>query len=246
MSVLDTVATALLVHAHPDDETISSGGLLAELVGRGVRVVLVTATRGERGGIVPGTLDGSLDEDALAEARTSELRAALDVLGVVEHHWLGTPPARARGLAPRRYRDSGMTWLRPGFAGPAEDAGPEAFSLADPEEATADLSAIVSVVRPELIVSYASDGGYGHPDHVMAHRIARAAAAEAQASFAELSPAATDDVEWLTLDDHRATVTAALCEHRSQLTVRGDELVHSGGQRQAIEPSVGLRLRPLG
>lgn len=230
-----------MVHAHPDDETIASGGLLAELRARGVRVVLVTATRGERGEIVPGTLDPALDERALATAREAELRGALGILGVEEHHWLGVAPARAAGRPDHRYRDSGMEWVGPGLAGPAPDAADDAFAVGPLDEEIADLSALVDAIRPDLLVGYGPDGGYGHPDHVRAHVVAAASARAAGRPFLELAHAPAADVEWLDLEGRRALMTAALRHHRSQLTVDGDELVHSGGQRQAIEPSVGLR-----
>ncbi|RWZ67913.1 GlcNAc-PI de-N-acetylase [Labedella populi] len=243
MSIPDGARRVLVVHAHPDDETIASGGLLAELVERGVAVVLLTATRGERGEIVAGTLDAALDESALSAAREIELRGALDVLGVTEHHWLGEPPARTVGLPPRRYRDSGMVWLRPGLAGPADDADADAFARAALAETIDDVAALVSAFGPDLVISYAPDGGYGHPDHVRTHEAASGAARNAAVPFAELSPVPGPDVDWLDLERHRPAVIAALGHHRSQLTVDGDHLVHSGGQRQPIEPSVGLRLR---
>jgi N-acetyl-1-D-myo-inositol-2-amino-2-deoxy-alpha-D-glucopyranoside deacetylase len=243
VSVLDGVRRALVVHAHPDDETIASGGLLAELLDRGIAVTLLTATRGERGEIVAGTLDPALDEASLADAREGELRAALSTLGVEDHHWLGLPPARAGDREPRRYRDSGMTWVRPGLAGPADDAGPDAFARAPLDEATADVSALLAHAGADLVISYAPDGGYGHPDHVRAHEAALGAARRAGLPFAELIPEPGPGVEWFSLEHHRAVMTAALRQHRSQLTVEGDHLVHSGGQRQPIEPSVGLRVR---
>ncbi|RWZ52623.1 GlcNAc-PI de-N-acetylase [Labedella phragmitis] len=243
MSVLEGVGRALVVHAHPDDETIASGGLLAELLARGIAVTLLTATRGERGEIVAGTLDPTLDEASLAAARAAELRGALTTLGVEDHHWLGRPPARGGNREPRRYRDSGMTWVRPGLAGPADDAGPDAFARSPLDEAIDDVSALLTAVAADVVISYASDGGYGHPDHIRTHESALGAARRAGVPFAELTPAPGPGVEWFALEHHRSVMTAALQHHRSQLTVDGDHLVHSGGQRQPIEPSVGLRLR---
>lgn len=242
VSLLDAVGSALVVHAHPDDETIASGGLLAELRKRGVRVVLVTATRGERGEIVAGTLDPRLDERGLAAAREQELRGALTALDVSEHVWLGSSPARAAGLPERIYRDSGMEWVRPGLAGPSPDAGPNAFAQSALDEEIADLSAAMSRAHPDVVIGYGPDGGYGHPDHVRAHVVAKESARAGGVPFLELAHERGPDVEWLDLEHHRAAVTDALRHHRSQLTVDGSELVHSGGQRQAIEPSVGLRL----
>ncbi|WP_166404802.1 PIG-L family deacetylase [Labedella endophytica] len=241
MSLLDDIGTALVVHAHPDDETIASGGLLAELRARGVRVVLVTATRGERGEIVPGTLDPALDETELAAAREAELHGALSAIGVDEHAWLGTAPARAAGLRDRRYRDSGMEWVRPGLAGPAADAGPDAFAETSVDEQVADLLALAENVCPDAVIGYGPDGGYGHPDHVRAHVIAAAVARSVGVPFLELAHDRDPGVEWFDLEHRRTAMTDALRHHRSQVTVDGSELVHSGGQRQAIEPSVGLR-----
>jgi N-acetyl-1-D-myo-inositol-2-amino-2-deoxy-alpha-D-glucopyranoside deacetylase len=242
MSLLDGVRTALVVHAHPDDETIASGGLLAELRARGARVVLVTATRGERGEIVAGTLDPELHEHELADAREKELRGALEALGVVEHVWLGSAPARESGRPDRRYRDSGMEWVRPGLAGPAPDAGADAFAEVPVHEEVADLLAVVSLVRPDVVIGYGPDGGYGHPDHVRAHVVAATAARSASAPFLELVHEPGAGVEWLDLEMRRGAVLGALRQHRSQLTVDGPDIVHSGGQLQRIEPSVGLRL----
>jgi N-acetyl-1-D-myo-inositol-2-amino-2-deoxy-alpha-D-glucopyranoside deacetylase len=98
MTVSAQTSVVLFAHAHPDDETISTGALIRELVDRGTRVVLLTASRGERGEIVPAVrqLIGD-DADALTAARERELQQALSVLGVSESYMLGTPPARATG-----------------------------------------------------------------------------------------------------------------------------------------------------
>jgi N-acetyl-1-D-myo-inositol-2-amino-2-deoxy-alpha-D-glucopyranoside deacetylase len=113
--------------------------------------------------------------------------------------------------------------------------------VASIDEEVADLAAVLDAVRPDLVVGYGPDGGYGHPDHIRAHHVAAAAARSAGIEFAELAHAPGPDVEWFDLEAHRDRVSSALLHHRSQLTVDGRDLVHSGGQRQAIEPSVGLR-----
>ncbi|MGI8415800.1 MAG: PIG-L deacetylase family protein, partial [Nakamurella sp.] len=100
-----TVRRALLLHAHPDDETLATGGTIARLLDEGCWVGVLTATRGERGDVVPGALPDGAD---LVQARLAELAAALGALGGVEHSFLGEPPARAKGAAPRSYADSGM------------------------------------------------------------------------------------------------------------------------------------------
>ncbi|TFB46734.1 PIG-L deacetylase family protein [Cryobacterium tagatosivorans] len=242
MSILQGKPSVLFVHAHPDDETISTGALIAELSARGSRVFLLTATRGERGEVVPGPLSGLEGTDALAQARESELQRAADALGISERFWLGQGPARAKGLRPRRYRDSGMTWLRPGLAGPADDVDEDALAPAPLPEVTADVAALIAQLRPSLVVSYDSGGGYGHPDHVRMHEAARSAGRARDTPFAEIVQAPTPDAEWFDLDARIDAVTAALHCHTSQLTVHGSDMVHSGGQREPIRTSVGLRL----
>lgn len=250
MSVL-TARTVLLVHAHPDDETLSTGVLAAELAARGARVVLLTATRGERGEVVPGPLSHLAGTDELVTRREAELAAAADVLGIAEQHWLGAGRARAAGLPERHYVDSGMRWVRPGLAGPADDAGADALTIAPLAEVAADVAALVAHVRPDVVVTYDAGGGYGHPDHVRVHEATVAASASAGVPVAEVlseGPAAVagaddGDVERLDLAAHLPTVVAALGKHASQLTVDGADVVHSGGQREAIRTAVALRVR---
>src|SRR5690554_2536102 len=101
----------LFVHAHPDDETISTGGTIATLVDAGVGVTVVTCTRGERGEVIPAELvhlEG--DGPKLAEHRMGELADAMRILGVEDHRYLGEQSARLADLPPRRYLDSGMVW----------------------------------------------------------------------------------------------------------------------------------------
>ncbi|TFB94519.1 PIG-L deacetylase family protein [Cryobacterium sp. HLT2-28] len=244
MSLLGLGASVLFVHAHPDDETISTGALIAELVAHGIRVSLLTASRGERGEVVPGPLSGLEGTAALTTAREQELQRATAALGVADRFWLGEPPARAAGLAPRRYRDSGMTWIRPGLAGPARDVDGDALAIAPLAEVAADVAALILAQRPALVVSYDSGGGYGHPDHVRMHDAALAACRAVGTPFAEILHEPAADGEWFVLDRHLSTVTAALRCHASQLTVDGSHIVHSGGQREPITTSIGLRILP--
>ncbi len=144
----------MLVHAHPDDEAMGTGGLIATLVDAGVRVDLVTCTDGAEGEIHDRTLDPDEARPRLAQILRDELACALDALGGgrVHHHMLG-------------YRDSGMM-------GTDANEHADCFWQADLDAATGRLVAIVREARPAVIVGYDSNGGYGHPDHINAHRIA--------------------------------------------------------------------------
>lgn len=144
----------LAFHAHPDDESISSGGVLASLADARVPVTVVTATRGEAGEI-HNREDAREVADRLGEIREAELRAALEVLGVGEPRFLG-------------YRDSGMM-------GTTDNDRPDAFWNSDFSEAVGRLVRIIREVRPDVITAYDPFGGYGHPDHIQVHRIGTAA-----------------------------------------------------------------------
>ncbi|GAA4670790.1 DUF6113 family protein [Frondihabitans cladoniiphilus] len=163
----------LLVHAHPDDETITTGATLAALVDAGARVTVVTCTRGELGEVMPDDLAAlRTDPAALAVHREGEIARAMQVLGVRDHRFLGAPGARTAGLAPRPYRDSGMQWSAEGVPVPVADLDPASFCAAEFSEIVSDLAAVVADLEPTAIVSYDTDGGYGHPDHVRVNRAA--------------------------------------------------------------------------
>jgi N-acetyl-1-D-myo-inositol-2-amino-2-deoxy-alpha-D-glucopyranoside deacetylase len=235
----------VFLHAHPDDETLATGVLLAALVDRGHEVAVVTATRGELGGVVDGPLSALAGTPALVEHRLGELSGALAELGVVHHCFLGTPPARAAGREPRRYTDSGMRWLDAAetLAGPGGEAGPDSLTSADVAEAASDLAAYLGAFGADLLIGYDAHGGYGHPDHVACHAIAVAAAELAGLPLREvvsepLLPA--DGAEEFALPEYLPRVQAALRHHASQLTVDGADVVHVGGQRQAILTTVWL------
>jgi N-acetyl-1-D-myo-inositol-2-amino-2-deoxy-alpha-D-glucopyranoside deacetylase len=141
--------TLMTVHAHPDDETIGTGGVMARAVGDGHRVVLVTCTRGEMGEIVVPDRDTPDNHRRLGEIRAGELEAAMAHLGVTEWDNLG-------------YRDSDMMG-RPG------NADPRSFWQADLDEAIGRLVWLVRRHRPDVMTTYNEFGGYGHPDHIRTH-----------------------------------------------------------------------------
>jgi N-acetyl-1-D-myo-inositol-2-amino-2-deoxy-alpha-D-glucopyranoside deacetylase len=224
----------LFVHAHPDDETITTGGTIALLRERGAGVTVLTCTRGERGEVVPPEL-AHLSGDALAEHRAGELAEALRILGVDDQRFLGAADARMAGLPPRRYRDSGMRW---GASGPipVEDADPWSLSAADLREVAGDVATVIAEVRPTAVVSYDEQGGYGHPDHLVAQAAARHAALVLRVPYFSIvadgaGPAADRRVAVGPMLDKK---TDALRAHRTQLTVVGDTIVHSGGQSEPI------------
>lgn len=160
----------VLVHAHPDDETINDGALMARYVEEGVHVTLVTCTLGERGEVLlPELASLAYDQGGgLGEHRIGELAAAMKELGVTDSRFLG---------GPGRYCDSGMAWSETGGATVAPDVQPGAFWLADLLEAADLLVEVLREVRPQVLVTYDQFGGYGHPDHVQAHRVATYAVA---------------------------------------------------------------------
>jgi len=147
--------TLMAVHAHPDDECFGGGGTLARYSAQGYTTVLVTCTGGEEGEIVDPTMDVEAVKPRLGEVRRAELADAVQVLGITHAERLG-------------YRDSGMVDT------PAND-DPRSFNKADLDETTGRLVALVRKYRPDVIFTYAEDGGYGHPDHIKAHLTTMAA-----------------------------------------------------------------------
>jgi N-acetyl-1-D-myo-inositol-2-amino-2-deoxy-alpha-D-glucopyranoside deacetylase len=151
----------LLVHAHPDDETIGTGATMAKYAKEGAHVTLITCTLGEEGEIlVPELAHLAADQDdGLGEHRIGELEGAMAALGVNDHRFLG---------GPGRWRDSGMM-------GTPSNQRVDAFWQADLDEAVGELVRVIREVRPQVVVSYDENGGYGHPDHIQAHRVTVAA-----------------------------------------------------------------------
>ncbi|ULE31466.1 N-acetyl-1-D-myo-inositol-2-amino-2-deoxy-alpha-D-glucopyranoside deacetylase [Mycobacterium sp. IDR2000157661] len=154
------VGRLLFVHAHPDDETLTTGATIAHYAARGAQVCVVTCTLGEEGEVIgqrwAHLAVGAADQ--LGGYRIAELTAALDALGVDEPLYLG---------GAGRWRDSGMAGTPPRHH--------LRFIDADPEEAVGALVAVIRRLRPHVVVTYDPDGGYGHPDHIHAHRVTMAA-----------------------------------------------------------------------
>lgn len=136
----------LAVFAHPDDEAFGSGGSLARYAASGVQVTLVCATRGEVGEISDPAL---ATPETLPAVREGELRAAARAMGIQDVRFLG-------------YRDSGMV-------GTADNENPAAFVNAPAEQVIAQLVAIIREVRPQVVLTFDPNGGYGHPDHIAIH-----------------------------------------------------------------------------
>jgi N-acetyl-1-D-myo-inositol-2-amino-2-deoxy-alpha-D-glucopyranoside deacetylase len=147
------MGTLLLVHAHPDDECIATGGVMIRAHEDGHRVVLVTATRGEEGEI--HNMDEAWARPRLGEIRTEELRRAGEILGVDRQVFL-------------EYRDSGM-------AGTPSNDDPRSFHSAPLGEAALRLAIVLREEWPDVVVTYTPDGTYGHPDHIKAHHTTIAA-----------------------------------------------------------------------
>jgi LmbE family N-acetylglucosaminyl deacetylase len=155
---MDRELTLMAVHAHPDDEVLGTGGVLARCADEGIRTVLVTCTNGEQGdgpaGVKPG--EPGHDEAEVSSRRLAELRESADHLGIDHVELLG-------------YRDSGM-------AGWDANGHSDVFRNIPLDDAAARLGALMERYRPQVVVTYDENGGYGHPDHIQAHRITLAAA----------------------------------------------------------------------
>ncbi|MER6623583.1 MULTISPECIES: N-acetyl-1-D-myo-inositol-2-amino-2-deoxy-alpha-D-glucopyranoside deacetylase [unclassified Streptomyces] len=247
----------LLVHAHPDDESINNGATMARYAAEGAHVTLVTCTLGERGEVIPPGL-GHLSGAALGGHRLGELKEAMRALGVTDFRLLG---------GAGRYCDSGMMGL-------PDNDDPGCFWQADVDRAAGLLAEVILEIRPQVLVTYDDDGGYGHPDHIQAHRVAMRAvelAAEqgwdvpkvywnrvprsvAEESFARLDgdlpglpfdkAATVADVPGVVADEqvtteidgtaYAAAKAAAMRAHVTQVTVAEPYFVLSNGLAQPL------------
>jgi N-acetyl-1-D-myo-inositol-2-amino-2-deoxy-alpha-D-glucopyranoside deacetylase len=168
----------LLVHAHPDDETINNGATMALYADRGAQVTLVTCTRGEEGEVLVPALShlASSEQDQLGAHREIELADAMKSLGVLDHRFLGAPSTK--------FRDSGMMGTEP-------NNRPDVFWQADLDLAAKILVEVIEEIKPHILITYDEIGGYGHPDHIKAHLVAMRAA--------ELSDWQIQKIYWNTM-----------------------------------------------
>jgi N-acetyl-1-D-myo-inositol-2-amino-2-deoxy-alpha-D-glucopyranoside deacetylase len=213
----------LLVHAHPDDESIYTGATMARCAAEGARVTLVTCTLGELGEIIPPSLAhlAAEKEDGLGEHRIGELAAACAALGVTDHRFLG---------GPGRWRDSGMM-------GTEGNDDPRCFWRADVDQAARALLDVIAEVRPQVLLTYDADGAYGHPDHIQAHRVAwracELAGPDGPAKFyataaLESGPGTTE----IDASAYFGQKLAAMRAHATQITVDAPFFALSDGVRR--------------
>jgi len=153
----------LLVHAHPDDETINNGITMAKYAQEGAKVTLVTCTRGEEGEVLVEELANlaSNRDDKLGEHREIELKNAMKLLGIEDYRFLGAPD--------KKWRDSGMI-------GTPQNERSDVFWQANLEEVAQELVKIILETKPQVLITYDEIGGYGHPDHIKANQVAMKAA----------------------------------------------------------------------
>jgi len=231
------VSTLVCFHAHPDDECIQTGGTMAAAAAEGHRVVLVVATRGEHGEVVPDVL---ADGEALWQRRISETFDAARVLGVERVEFLG-------------YVDSGMM-------GDPANASPYSFWSADVDTAARRLAVILDEESADVLTVYDHHGGYGHPDHIQVHRVGVRAAelastpivlqatmnrdmvraavevhAEAVRSAAEAAREVADGGEVPAVQPEIPTVPDDFGEPEANITHAIDVTARLGAKRAAME-----------
>jgi N-acetyl-1-D-myo-inositol-2-amino-2-deoxy-alpha-D-glucopyranoside deacetylase len=223
----------LLVHAHPDDESIYTGATMAKYAAEGARVTLVTCTLGELGEVIPASLAhlGAEKEDGLGEYRIGELAAACAALGVTDHRFLG---------GPGRWRDSGMM-------GTEGNDDPRCFWRADVDQAARALLDVIAEVRPQVLLTYDAEGAYGHPDHIQAHRVAWRACELAGPDAPEKFYATATLESGLVTTEVEASAwfgakLAAMRAHATQITVDPPFFALSDGVRR---PASGVEYYTL-
>ena len=266
-TAVDTLAPAgkswgetvfLFVHAHPDDESSSTGATMGALAKAGAQVHLLTMTRGEMGEVIdrslahleaenPANTDGGV---ALGKLRTAELKQALAALGITQHTFLGEGDAKTTRTPPL-YRDSGMTWGEDGRAAPNSLAAPDCLTRTSLEPQAEAIAALIEQVRPDVLVTYDADGGYGHPDHKRTYEATQAAVELLKGSDAaptlfwgiEGEGDATDTRQQAVITGDLVRKRDAMAAHATQITITGDTTFeYSNGVPQPISAVETYRL----
>ncbi|MFI8596182.1 PIG-L family deacetylase [Rothia koreensis] len=245
-------ATMLFIHAHPDDESTSTGATMSHYARAGAAVDLLTMSRGEMGEVI-GERHADLDVrkrsdddsgDALGALRETELEAACRELGV-RNHWFAE-----RRRNPGYFRDSGMSWGKHGRATSAANAASDCLTRAPLKESAAAIARVIEKVRPDVVVSYDVDGGYGHPDHRRTHEATMKAlgmlSRKAQPLLVwgvegEADP--DDDRRQAVVEGDAATKKTAMAAHETQVEV-GDGMTfhYSNNVEQNISAAESYRL----
>lgn len=250
--------TILFIHAHPDDESSSTGATMGSLAAAGANVHLITMTRGEMGEIIDPTLkhleaehpNNTDNGEALANLRTAELKEALAVLGVTKHTYLGQGSTHIPGQ-PTRYRDSGMTWGNDGRATANPQAPQDSLTNQPLDPQTRALTNAIRTINPDIIVTYDADGGYGHPDHKRTYEATYAAVLSLQNTphaptalwgiEAEYNP--KDPRQQAAIHGNLHRKREAMRAHATQITITGPTTFeYSNNVPQTINPTETYRL----
>ncbi len=251
-------AKLLFIHAHPDDESTSTGATMAEYASRGAQVDLLTLTRGERGEVIPdifahlaaGHRDCFDRGHGLGQLRELELAEALEHLGVSHHLYLGQGVSAVPG-APAQYRDSGMVWDKQGRAQAHPDKDPDSLLAQDIERQAAGIAAFIKYLGSDVVVTYDHGGGYGHPDHVRTYEATLLAVRTcAQTSWEprlvwglEGESSSSDSRPQAVIDGPLTLKRDAMSAHVSQIMITGEDTFHySNGVSQKISARETYRL----
>lgn len=234
----------LLVHAHPDDESLFTGHLIAERVAAGAEVFVLTLTRGERGRVKLDeikSLEGKLE--SMGRFRANELLNALKEYGPgVKHAFAGT----------RAYQDSGMRVNIFGKPAKPRDLDEMALSAAGTQVIADDILRVLKDFKPDAVVTYNARGGFGHPDHVLAHRAtasairqyARSRKGRAPQMWVIAEPGERSDV---SVGNASTAVVkkAALEAHASQVSIQAETYsIAPGKEIRFDEPERFRRANP--
>ena len=250
--------TLLFVHAHPDDEASSTGATIGALTAAGVTVHLLTMTRGEMGEVIDPALrhleathPANTDRGhALGEYRTGELKASLKALGIRHHLYLGEGASYLSGEC-TSYRDSGMTWGADGRAIANPAAADDCLTRLPLKPQAEAIASAIREIRPDVVVTYDADGGYGHPDHKRTYEATLAAVRSLEGTPSaptalwgiEGDPNPHDTRQQAVIRGSIDHKREAMRAHATQIVITSDTTFeYSNGVSQPINPTETYRL----